>query len=226
VQRSPNAPALSTPTTCRVVGIAEDARYATMREAPPRTIYYPVTSDLADGNLVFLMNAATKATTVAAYRDAVRELSPTTPLVLFATLREQMDALLGSQLAITYLSAFFGAVALLLSALGLYGMLSSSVTQRAGEIGIRVALGATRGAIVRMVMSDALRLVAIGIALGAIALVFASRTVEHMLFGVSAFDPAALIATSVLLTLVVLAASFRPARRAASVDPTRAMRGD
>ena len=123
------------------------------------------------------------------------------------------------------MSTFFAGVALLLSAIGLYGMLSSSVTQRTGEIGIRAALGASRGAILRMVFADALRLVAIGVGLGAAGLFFAAGPIRHMLYGVSVFDLTTLAATA-LLAVVVLTASFWPARRAASVDPMRAMRAD
>jgi predicted permease len=216
----------SGPVTCRVVGVAQDAKFASLHEPPPRTIYFPVTADEGDGNLVFLMNGPTKAGVIAAYRDALREIAPTIPLVLFATLREQMDASLGSQRAITLLSTFFAGVALLLSAIGLYGMLSSSVTQRTAEIGIRAALGASRGVILRMVFADALRLVAIGVGLGTVALFFAAGPIRHMLYGVSAFDLTTVAATAGLMALVVLTATFWPARRAASVDPMRAMRAD
>jgi putative ABC transport system permease protein len=214
----------STPVTCRVIGVAIDAKFANLREPPPRTIYYPATVDVADGNLVFLINAQRKSAAIAGYREALRELAPSIPLVLFVTLSEQMDAQLGSQLVITMLSNFFGFVALLLSAIGLYGMLSSNVSQRTGEIGIRVALGASRGTILRMVLSDAYRLVAIGAVLGSIALFFTTGAIEHMLYGVSAFDPVTLAVACLLLTLVVFVAAYTPARRAASVDPMQAMR--
>jgi ABC-type antimicrobial peptide transport system permease subunit len=105
-------------------------------------------------------------------------------------------------------------------------MLSSSVTQRTGEIGIRAALGASRGVILRMIFADALRLVAVGVGLGAIGLLFASGPIRHMLYGVSVFDVSTLAATAGLLALVVLIATFWPARRAATVDPMRAMRAD
>ena len=217
-------PPAGSPTTCRIVGIAADAKFASAREAPPRTLYFPITADIVDGNLVFLLNAPTKAVAVQGYREALREILPTTPLVLFATLREQLNALLGSQRAITMLSTFFGVVALLLSAIGMYGMLSANVSQRTGEIGIRMALGASRGTILKMVLSDAFRLVAIGAALGSIGLFFTMGAIEHMLYGVSAFDPATIAIACALLALVVIVASFTPARRAASIDPMQAMR--
>jgi ABC-type antimicrobial peptide transport system permease subunit len=217
-------PQALSPTTCRVVGIAADAKFASARDAPPRTIYFPITAEIADLNLVFLLNAPTKAVAVQGYREGLREILPTTPLVLFATLREQLNAMLGSQRAITLLSAFFGVVALLLSAIGLYGMLSANVSQRTGEIGIRVALGASRATILKMVFADAFRLVAIGAALGSIVLFFTTGAIVHMLYGVSAFDPTTMAIACTLLVLVVIVASFTPARRAASVDPMQAMR--
>jgi ABC-type antimicrobial peptide transport system permease subunit len=105
-------------------------------------------------------------------------------------------------------------------------MLSSSVTQRTAEIGIRAALGASRRVILRMVFTDALRLAAIGVALGAVALIFAAGAIRHMFYGVSTFDPLTVGATIAVLAVVVIAASFWPARRAASIDPMRAMRAD
>jgi predicted permease len=214
--------------SCRIVGIAEDAKFASLREGPPRTVYFPLANDAIDpaGNLVFLIHARTKADAIAAYRTALVEIAPTVPLVLFATLREQMDAALGSQRAITMLSEVFGLLALFLSAIGLYGMLASSVAQRTAEIGVRVALGAQRGTVIRMILGDALRLVGAGIVAGGVALAGALGYVKHLLYGVSAFDPATLIVVSAVLTLVSLVAAFIPAVRAASVAPVRALRAE
>jgi predicted permease len=217
---------LSDPVTCRVVGVAQDAKFGNVRDSAPRTIYFPLTPDLRDGNLVFLLNSRTKGGAIAGYREALEELAPTVPFVLFATLREQMEAALGSQRAITMLSTFFGVVALLLSALGLYGMLSSSVSQRTAEIGVRAALGASRGALLRMILSEALRLAGIGALLGAVALLFTVRFIDRMLYGVTSFDLPTLLAVAAVLTIVVLGASLWPARRAATVDPITAMRAD
>jgi len=100
-----------------------------------------------------------------------------------------MDAALGSQELITILSSFFGILALLLSALGLYGLLSASVVQRTGEIGVRLALGADRRLVIRMILCEALAMLAWGLLLGAIVLVFATRLVTEMLHDISAFDP-------------------------------------
>jgi predicted permease len=220
--------AMGAAVSCRIVGIAEDAKFASLREAPPRTVYFPLANDAADqaGNLVFLIRARTKADAIAAYRTALQENAPTLPLVLFATLREQMDAALGSQRAITLLSNVFGLVALFLSAIGIYGMLSSSVAQRTPEIGVRVALGAQRRAVIGMVLADALRIVAAGMLVGALALGFAIGPVKHMLYGVSPLDPATLILVPAVLILVSLVAALIPALRASSIDPIRALRAE
>ncbi len=211
---------------CRVVGLAQDAKFANLQEPPPRTIYFPVTLETAGTDLVFLMNAPAKAQAIAAYRTAKSELSPTTPFVVFVTLREQMEAALGSQRALSLMSDFFAVLALFLSGLGLYGMLSSSVAQRTGEIGIRMALGAERGRVLKMILSEALVLLAAGLVPGAIAIVIATRFVEKMLYGVSAFDPLRLAAVTAVLAFVALVAGLLPALRAASIDPIQALRAE
>jgi predicted permease len=216
------------PVACRVVGIAENAKFSNVREAPPRTIYFPVSVKTLNeaGVLVFLMNSGTRAQAIAGYRHALSEIAPSVPLVIFATLRDQMDAALGSQRLITASSNLFAGLALLLSAIGLYGLLASSVEQRGGEIGVRMALGAQRGMVLRMILKEALGLVAAGVVLGAVALFFAVRFIQNMLFGVSVFDPASLAVTMLLLAIVALAAALPPALRAASVDPMVALRAE
>lgn len=216
------------PVSCRVIGIAQDAKFASLRVAPPRTLYLPVTKEtmVQFGNLVFLINSATKAQAIAAYRTALKEIAPSIPLVLFVTLREQMDAALGSERLITAMSEVFAALALFLSALGLYGLLSSSVAQRTAEIGMRIALGAERRAVLRMILSEALRLLGAGVFLGAALLFFVLRLVNSMLYEVSAFDPLTLLGTLALLTVVTLLAGSFPALRAASVDPVEALRAE
>ncbi len=175
-------------TTCRVIGIAEDAKFSDVRQGPPRTIYFPLSLQRIDnnlGNLVFLINSASKRSAITAFRQTLAELAPTVPLVTFVTLREQMDAALGSQELITLLSNFFGVMALLLSALGLYGLLSASVVQRTAEIGMRVALGADRRSVLRMILREALGMLGWGMLAGAIVLALTIRFVGAMLHGVS-----------------------------------------
>jgi predicted permease len=214
--------------TCRVVGLAQDAKFFDLRQAPPRTIYLPLSLQRIDrlGNLVFLMNTPKKSQAVDAFRATVTEIAPTIPLVLFVTLREQMDAALGSQELITLLANFFGLLALLLSALGLYGLLSAGLAQRTSEIGVRVALGASRASVLRMILREAIALLAWGLALGALALFFVARFVATMLYGVTAHDPLTLTAVIVTLTAVTIAAASIPAFRAASINPIDALRSE
>jgi len=153
------------------------------------------------------------------------ELSPSTPFVLFVTLREQMEAALGSQKAIAALSNFFAAMALFLSGLGLYGLLASSVASRTQEIGVRMALGADRGVVVRMILGETLRLIAVGLVLGVGILLIGARYVQNYSYGVSPFDPSRIAAIAGVLLGVAVVAGLTPALRAASTDPIRALRG-
>jgi putative ABC transport system permease protein len=226
--RSRVTPDFPNQVACQVIGLAEDAKFYDLRQAPPRTLYLPLSKERINdlGNLVFLMHSPTKAQAIAAFRKALSEIAPTVPLVIFVTLREQMDAALGSQELITLLANFFGLLVLLLSALGLYGLLSSSVTQRSNEIGVRVALGATRGMVLRMVLKEASRLLSWGLLSGAVALSFTTRFVAAMLHGVSAYDPLTLAVVTGTLVLVTILAAMPPALRAAGLDPIEALRAE
>ena len=211
-----------------MIGIAEDAKFYDLRQGPPRTIYLPLSTQRIDslGNLVFLIHSPTKAQAITGFRKALWEIAPTIPLVLFVTLREQMDAALGSEELITILANFFGVLALLLSALGLYGLLSASVTQRTGEIGVRIALGATRGRVLRMILKEALVLWSSGLILGAIALFATAPFVTSMLYTVTAYDPLTLVGFAGPLLIVMTLAALWPALRASTLAPIEALRAE
>ena len=213
---------------CQVIGVAEDAKFYDLRQGPPRTIYLPLSKERIDdlGNLVFLMHTPTKAQAVAAFRKTLADVAPTIPLVIFVTLREQMDAALGSQELITLLATFFGLLVLLLSALGLYGLLSASVTQRRSEIGVRVAMGATPGNILGMILKDALRLIGWGVLLGAVGLFFATRFVEAMLYKISAYDPLTLAGVALALAAATISAALVPGVRAARLNPMETLKAE
>ncbi len=216
------------PLTCQVIGIAESAKFASLREPPPPTVYYPISAEtlLDAANFVFLINAQNKAQAIAAYQTALKEVAPSVPLVLFATLREQMEVALGSEHVLTFLCNLFAGLSLFLSAIGLYALLSTSVARRTPEMGVRLALGARPRTILGLVLRDALLLVTIGLVLGLFALTFSVSPIRKMLYGVTAFDPLTVIATIIVLFATAIISVLPPALRAASVDPITALRAD
>jgi predicted permease len=217
--RLPTAP-------CRVIGVAEDARAANLREPAPPTVYFPITKEAiaVHGNFTFLIRSVHAEDAAAAYRTAAAEIVPTVPVLRFATVQQQIDELFGRERLIVMMTNFFGALALLLSAIGLYGLLSSNVTQRRGEIGVRLALGARPGTVLTMILREAAALFSVGLVLGVVSRYAAATFVQKLLYDTSVFDRATLVATIGLLTVVGLLAAFLPARRASRVDPMVVLR--
>ena len=211
---------------CRIIGVVEDARSGDLREPAPPTIYFPVTKEAiaVHGNFTFLIHAAQETDAIAAYRKAAAEIVPAIPVLRFTTLQQQIDEAFGRERLITLMTNLFGAVALLLSAIGLYGLLSSSVTQRSGEMGIRLALGATPKLVQWIILKEAFLFVAAGVVLGGPLLYATVGFIHGMLYGISAFDPVTLLAVISLLAVVAFVAAFLPALRASRVDPMAALR--
>jgi ABC-type antimicrobial peptide transport system permease subunit len=166
------------------------------------------------------------ANLAAPLRALVRDLDREVPVYSVQTMDERVASSVGRQRFYASLIAIFAAVALILSAVGLYGVIAYAVSQRTHELGVRVALGATGDRISRMVIGEGLVLTAIGIVIGALASVFAGRLVSSLLFGVSSLDPMTIGSVTLVLVAVATLASWLPARRAARVDPLIAMRGD
>jgi ABC-type antimicrobial peptide transport system permease subunit len=140
------------------------------------------------------------------------------------TVRQRLDESIFEERMLATLSGFFGGLALLLAAIGLYGVVAYGAAQRAREIGVRIALGAERGDVLRLVLRDAMLLVAAGLAIGLAVSLGAARAVASILFGIQPADPLAFVSTACVLFAVGAAAAFLPARRAASMDPMRALR--
>ncbi|MEP7273384.1 MAG: FtsX-like permease family protein, partial [Acidobacteriota bacterium] len=161
---------------------------------------------------------------VAGVRQAVWSVDPAQPVSNIRTMDQIMaEDVAQRRIGMTLLAAF-ATLALLLASLGIYGVLSYAVTQRTQEIGIRLALGAGRRDVLRLVMSEGVRLAATGVAIGWAVSLALTRLMTNLLFGVSASDPLTLIVVTLLLTAVALAACYVPARRAAKVDPMIALR--
>jgi ABC-type antimicrobial peptide transport system permease subunit len=157
-------------------------------------------------------------------QSAIRSVDANLPLYDFKTMEQRVDdSLLGRRFLLVLLTIFAG-LALLLAALGLYGVITYTVRLRTRELGIRMALGAQPGDVLRLVLGKGARLAAIGLALGVFATFAVGRTLSSLLFQVSLFNPVTLLLTALILSSTVLFASYLPARRAAKVDPVEALR--
>jgi putative ABC transport system permease protein len=173
---------------------------------------------------IVLRTAADPLQQTSALRSALAEIDPNEPLVRVRTMEDNMAATVTQPRFRTWLIGIFAGLALLLAAVGLYGVMSYSVTQRTSEIGIRVTLGAQRTDVFRTIVGEGLRLALLGVALGTVTALLTTRVLRSFLYGISAFDPLTFVLTAALLTAVAIAACFFPARRATSVDPMVALR--
>jgi predicted permease len=209
-----------------IVGYVEDAVYRALREPVPPTMYLALQQNTeAPSSMSISVRAAggSPALLTRSLADALTDVNKDIAIT-FRLLSEQVNASLIQERMVAMLSGFFGALALLLAALGLYGVTSYAVSRRRTEIGIRMALGAAPGGVVRMVLRRVGVLVGIGVLLGAGVSVWASRFVSALLYGLQPRDPATLIAAALVLGVIGATAGWIPARRAARIDPARVLR--
>jgi putative ABC transport system permease protein len=224
---APGAPWLS------IVGVVGDVRHRGVHLAAQPEMYFPRAQQsyvAALGvwrSMTLVVRAQLEpASLSSAVKNAVRALDPQLPVARIATMEQVLSASVAQPRLTMLLLVIFAALALLLAAVGLYGVMSYTVTQRRQEIGIRLALGASRGAVLKLVVGRGMRLALSGVAVGLIAAFALTRWMKSLLFGVSATDPVTLIGVATLLTSVALLAAYLPARRAARVDPLVALRGE
>ena len=210
-----------------VVGVVGDARVDSLRVPAPPTFYLPTTQLALPGRTVLVRTAAAPGGAVPAIRAAAREVDPQLPLSNIGPLVDRIGANhLGSERVMAFASSLFGVLALLTALAGLFGMTTCNVVRRTKEIGIRMALGATRGAVLRSVMGETLVTVGCGLFVGAAAAVALGRVVENQLFGLAGHDPATLLLAAAVTLSACMVAGYFPARRAARVDPMTVMRRD
>jgi predicted permease len=207
-----------------VIGIVADAKYTSMRREAPPTAYLHYLQQPIGRATYEIRTATNPAWHAPAVREAMRELDATLPLTNLRTLDDQIGQSLRREHLFARLATLLGGVTLVLSAIGLYGLLAYSVTRRTPEIGIRMALGAARGAVRWMVVRRSLVLVTMGLALGIAGAIAGTRVIESLLFGLTPTDPAAIAAAVAIMLGVSLAAAYVPARRASRVDPIVALR--
>jgi putative ABC transport system permease protein len=163
---------------------------------------------------------------IPAIRRELRSVDPSFPITQIRTMEEIVGDSLSQRRFNTTLLGLFAFVAVALAAVGIYGVMSYTVSQRTREVGIRMALGAGQSDIIRLVTSSGARLAALGVAIGVVAAVMLTRLISGLLFGVTATDPMTFVLTAILLAAVTLLASYIPSRRAAGVDPIAALRFD
>jgi predicted permease len=210
----------------RIVGVCGDTRYLNLRDEPPPQFFLPFTQQTEAGGAVAyeIQTRLNPEELVPTLRKAVQRIDPDLPLINVRTEGQQIqEDLLQERIFVTMTSGF-GMLALALAAVGIYGVMAYSVANRTNEIGIRLALGALPRQVLAMVLREATWISLAGIAVGVAAALVLAQAVKSMLYGLQPADPVSLIAGAVLLTAVGLAASWLPARRAASVQPVEALR--
>jgi predicted permease len=218
-----------------IVGIVRSARMKSVREEPMRMIYTPLAQSRVASNeqvgdakriTVALRSSSEPAALSSTVRDIATELSNRVIVSYVRTMDQQFDASLLRERLLASLSSGYGLLALSLSLVGLFGVTSFGVVRRAHDIGVRMALGATRRRVLANILGETLRTALAGIAVGLVAAVFATRLLEPFLFGVEPGDPLSIGAVSAILATTALLAGFLPGRRAATINPVRVLKGD
>jgi predicted permease len=211
-----------------IVGVVGDVKYSGLDSGPGPTIYVPYNENAWVGwsreMYLVVRSNGNAPDLVPAIRTQLASMDNTLPLAQVRTMEDLLDESLVQQRFRTWLISGFAALALLLSAIGLYALISYSVSQRTREIGVRVALGAQRGNVLMMVLREGLQLLAFGLFLGLVGAISATRIIRSLLYSTSATDTLSFVATSLALIAVALLACYIPARRATKVDPMVALR--
>jgi len=211
--------------TWEIVGVVRNTRYFDVRRAAEPMIYRPLYREPVGGrSTLCARTTGDPRRLVETIRRLVMEIESAVSVTEARTMEQNLNENLLQERFVATIGGFFGLVALLLAAIGLYGVMSESVTRRTREIGIRMALGAKPSRVLRMVLRDAMAMVLVGAVIGIPTILGLTRYVESLLFGVKAQDPATLVVAALLLLAVTTIAAFLPAFRATRVQPMQALR--
>jgi predicted permease len=215
----------SQPPDTEIIGVVQDAKYVSLREKPQRHFYFSVWQQprLYDTTL-HVRTADDPRAIIGTLRELLQQIDPNVPLYDIKTLEGELNESIARDRLITWLSTAYGALATLLAGIGLYGVIAFSVAQRTREIGIRMALGAQRFDVLRLVLKQVAFLVLTGVALGAAVSLGGVRALRSLLYGIEATDPVAFFGAALLLVAAAVLAAYPPARRATRVNPTVALR--
>jgi predicted permease len=213
-------------TLREIVGVAANSVVNEVGEEPQPIVFLPVTQDYAAAATLHVRTTSNPESVVGSTRVALQSLDPNLAITNVFTIEQILSQALWAPRMGGLLLALFGALALVLSAVGVYGVLSYSVNQQTREIGLRMAMGAQRGDVMRLILGQGLRLTVVGLGLGLLVALGLMRVLVSLLFDVRAYDPLTYTAVTLLLTAVALLACYIPARRAMRVDPMVALRYD
>ncbi|PYS62113.1 MAG: hypothetical protein DMF74_14345 [Acidobacteria bacterium] len=211
-------------TTFEVVGVARDTKYRDLRERSRMTMYRPLTQFYSSGVNLLVRTTSDPTPLAPTIQNRLRLLEPALAVFNIRTLSEHVDRSLYAERMQSLLLSVFSVLALVLTAVGIYGVIAFTVAQRTREVGIRMALGAQKKDVLKLILIRGMVLAAWGTGMGLIGCYWLSRLVSNQLYGVSAHDPATLVTVAALLIVVALSASYIPARRATKVDPLVALR--
>lgn len=207
-----------------VVGVVRDAKYSRLNEPAPPTLFMPYTQNTTGPMTVEVRTSGDALALTSGIRAAIRRVDPALPMIRVRTQEEQISDTFRDPRTFAMLAAAAGAIGLLLACIGLYGVVSFDARRRTSEIGIRIALGAQRSHVLRLVMGQTLWVVTMGTVAGLVLAASASRLIGNQLFGVQPFDIATMASATVLLVGITAVAVFLPASRAARLNPTQALR--
>ncbi|HLB09476.1 MAG TPA: FtsX-like permease family protein, partial [Gemmatimonadaceae bacterium] len=208
----------------QVVGVAKNIKFESLLDAPKALFYVPLRQNFSTQVAVFIRTSKSPEALGASLVREIHALDPRLAPYEVITMRDQVARATSAQRVAVTLLGLFGALAVLLASVGLYGMMAYAVSQRRRELGLRTALGAAPFALLRLVLSDGLALTAVGILLGGAVAVASTRLLAYMLYKVSPRDPAAFVAALLVMILATLAACLMPAWRASRTDPVKALR--
>jgi predicted permease len=217
---------LDSSTTLTVIGVTKDVRFADLTNKPGPFMYVPIAQRWRPDLSLLVRTSGDAKQLIEPIRAEVRAMDANLPAPVTVTLEQSASMVLLPQRFAVIVTASLGLAGLLLAAIGLYGVLSFSTAQRTREIGVRMALGATREAVLRMIVREGMRVVVIGVAVGLLLAALATRALVPFLYGVNPLDPGTFVGMTVVLAGVALVASWLPARRAAAGDPMVALRQD
>ena len=207
-----------------VVGVIRDTKYADIRAAAPPTWYDSALQNVPRGSMQFVVRTAGDPVPLTkAMREAIRRVDSTLPVVNMSTQAERVEGRFAQERLFANAYSLFGALALVLACVGLFGVMSYNVARRTNEIGIRMALGARAFDVIRMILGECWLLIGLGVTIGVLAALGAGRWVAQVLFGITPADVTTLVGATLLIVTVASLAGFLPARRAARVDPLVAL---